>query len=144
MYEQLMQAYEEAKRRAEQGGVATTREAVYKNLAPVYAQFAKDKTTQAEIAARNRALEIKGEGMKLKRQDIEQEAELAKKALANKQYIYNKGYDLNKSYYNKMMPVNYANLAVSGLGSLGSILYQNKKDDQLQQRLTLLNKLYGG
>lgn len=119
MYESIMQAYDKAKRQAALRGIPLSKDDVLRTLAPIYAQYAQDATTQKGIALKDKALK--------------QNADQFSVSMNNARH----NYDSN-------MPLNYANIALAGLGTLGAGLYSNQQEDLMRRRLALLEKQFGG
>ena len=126
MYNDLIRAYEETKRRAQLNGVPVSREDTMRALAPIYAQYAKDAVTKREM-------DLKGQALDLRRQELAQNKD-----------IFNKRYQLEEDMRSDARPWQYANLAISGLGTLGGAYYANQQDELYRQRLAKLMQMYGG
>jgi len=142
MYTSLMQAYEQAKRDARLRGVPVSKQDTMRRLAPVYAQYAQDATTQKGIDLKTQALaqdaeqfnatqDLRGRGL-----DAEREQFNASHGWA--QELFNRKMEMENNYRDRARPVNYANLAISGLGTLGTGLYANRQEDELLRRLALM------
>ena len=66
------------------------------------------------------------------------------RALDQEKDIFNKNYKLQQQIRNDAKPIGMANVAISGLGTLGSAYYMNQQDDLYRQKLNALMALYGG
>lgn len=130
MFNTLLQQYDAAKQAAASRGIPVSREDVLRSLYPAFASLAEGSNRAAsnELAAKKLA----------------QEKYLFDKSMKQQGNMFNVEMAANKRAMDRARPVNYANIALSGLNTLGTGIYMNRQEDEMRKRLALLNQMYGG
>ncbi|MFB3926469.1 MAG: hypothetical protein ACE14T_10490 [Syntrophales bacterium] len=125
--EELIRAYERARRRAAIRGLPASQQEIYSEIYPVFSDQAKAAVSDANIA--------------LGKEKLAQSGEQFERKLAQDRDIFNQemafqNWKRDQSAAN--MPLQYLNLGLSGLGNAAMTLYSLRKDEENRRRLNAI------